>query len=175
MIATLLALMPVFAAALPQEREQMRVRPSTEAQAVAEFETTCVTGLFDLEALKRGAAASSRGYAFADGGSVGWRQWTSSYGSIFYLQKGADATDVVPRCNMTSFTRAAVDRSALDKELRAMAKRQAAKGYKELRTNAGLSWSWTSRSGQPVTMEVALDRRTPHEVVLMLKPYATSR
>ncbi|MCW3849065.1 hypothetical protein OF829_17640 [Sphingomonas sp. LB-2] len=174
MIALLLALNPV--PALPaQDTEQMRVRPSTEADAVAEFEATCVPGLYDIEKLKRGASASRRGYSFTDAAPPNWRSWTSSYGSIHYLEAVPATSGVAPKCNMTSFTRATVNRKALDTALRAMAKRQSARGYAELRDNVGLSWSWYNAAGQPMTVEVSLDRRTPQQIILMLKPIAVSR
>ena len=176
MIALLLALNPVAAAvAVPQDTEQMRVRPSTEAEAVAEFEATCVSGLYDFETLKRRAAASRRGYAFAsDGGARSWRNWTSSYGSIHFLEGAADTSSLVPKCNMVSFTRQPVNRRALDAALRAMAKRQSARGYSELRRNDGLAWSWYNARNQPMMVEVSLDRHTPQQLVLVLQPIAAT-
>ena len=177
MIALLLALNPVAAAvAVPQDTEQMRVRPSTEAEAVAEFEATCVTGLYDFETLERRTAASSRHYTLSsDGGPAGWRNWTSSYGSIHFLEGIAETSSFVPKCNMVSFTRAPVNRRALDVALRAMAKRQSARGYAELRRNDGLAWSWFNARNQPMMVEVSIDRRTPQQLVLVLQPIAVSK
>ena len=177
MIALLLALNPLAAAAaVPQQTEQMRVRPSTEAEAVAEFEATCVAGLYDVETLRRGAAASRRGYTLAsDGGARGWRNWTSSYGSIHFLEGVPETSSFVPKCNMVSFTRVAVNRRALEVALRAMAKRRSARGYTELRRNDGLAWSWFNARNQPMTAAIAIDRRTPQQVVLTLEPIAVSR
>ncbi|MEZ0242754.1 MAG: hypothetical protein ACAH11_05225 [Sphingomonas sp.] len=167
----MLALSPLSAALPMQDTEQMRVRPTTEAQAVAEFEATCVKGLYDLETLKRNAGASSRGYRYLEGSGEGWRNWISSYGSIHYLRT-PDATGLAPRCNMTSFTRAKVDRGALEVALRAMAKRQAGRGYTELRENRGLAWSWFASADHPMTVEIVLDKKTPQQIILMLKPFA---
>lgn len=173
MIALLLAL----TAPVPQQTETMKVRPSTEAEAVAEFEATCVAGLFDYGALKQAAAASRRGYSFEDSGSAAnWRNWTSPYGTLHYLQGIPESSDIVPRCNLTSFTRKPVDRGALEAAVRAMAKRHSARGYVEDRDNArGRFWSWYNRAGRPMAVEVYLDRRTPQQIVLMLKPYAVQK
>ena len=171
MIAFLLAL-----TALPQQTETMKVRPSTEAEAAAEFEVTCVSNLYDYEGLKRAAAASRRAYSFQDGGtSLSWRNWLSPYGTIHYLQGGAATSDMVPKCNLTSFTRKPVDRGALDAALRAMAKRHSARGYFEGRGERGLFWSWQNRAGAAMTVDVVLDRRTPQQIVLTLRPYAVTR
>jgi hypothetical protein len=175
MIALLLALNPVPAALPAQDTEQMRVRPSTEAEAVAEFEATCVTGLYDVETLKRAAAASRRGYSFQDNQARGWRNWVSPYGSIHFLEGAAESSDMVPKCNLVSFTRTPVNRRALDTALRAMARRRAARGYSELRDNDGLGWSWYNAANRPMTVKVALDRRTPQQIVLVLEPIAVTR
>lgn len=177
MIALLLALHPVAAiAAAPQDTEQMRVRPSTEADAVAEFEATCVSGLYDVETLRRAAAASRRGYTLqGDPGPRSWRNWISSYGSIHFLEGAAETSSLAPKCNMVSFTRAPVDRRAVEVALRAMAKRRSARGYAELRRNDGLAWSWYNGRNQPMTVAVAIDRRTPQQLVLTLEPIAVTR
>jgi hypothetical protein len=172
MIALLLTLSPLAAALPAQDTEQMRVRPTTEAQAVAEFEATCVKGLYDLETLKRNAAASSRGYRFIEGSGEGWRNWISSYGSIHYLGSSAQNAGAVPKCNLTSFTRKPVDRRALETALRAMAKRQTVAGYAEVRENRGLAWSWYTGPERPMTAEIVLDKKTPQQLILVLKPYA---
>lgn len=167
MIALLLALAPLAA----QQTETMKVRPSTEADAVAEFEATCAANLFDYDGLRVAAAASRRGYVVENSDS-GWRNWLSPYGTIHYLEGAPASVDTAPRCNLTSFTRAPVDRAALDAALRAMAKRLAARGYREGRGDYGHYWSWYDCAGRPMTAEVVLDSRTPQQIVLTLKPHA---
>ena len=172
MIALLLAL-----TAVPQQTETMKVRPSTEAEAVAEFEATCVAGLYDVMALKRAVAASPRGYRLEGSDTAAsWRNWLSPWGTIHFLEGIAASSDMAPKCNLTSFTRAPVDRGALEAALRDMAKRHSARGYVEDRDNArGRFWSWYNRDGRPMAAEVYLDRRTPQQIVLMLKPYAMQK
>jgi hypothetical protein len=62
--------------AAPQQLETMTVRPSTEAQAVAEFEATCIAGFRSLGSLRASAGASPRKYA-EDAAATGARtDWT---------------------------------------------------------------------------------------------------
>lgn len=157
-----------------QQTEAMRVRPSTEAQAIAEFEATCVAGLYNVDTLRQAAAASTRGYTLEDGGARGWRNWTSAFGSIHFMEGVPETSDFVPKCNFVSYTRAAVDRDTLDDGLRAMAKRHAVRGFRERREERGLVWSWFDSAGHPMTVEVFLDPRTPQQLILMLKPIASA-
>lgn len=173
MISLLLALTPLLT---PQQTETMKVRPSTEAQAVAEFEATCVAGLYDVNALKRAVAASARGYRFEGSDTAAsWRNWLSPYGTVHFLEGVAATSELVPKCNLTSFTRKPVDRGALEAALRAMAKRQSARAYAEHNTRIGRHWSWYNNRNEAMTVEVHLDRRTPQQIVLMLKPYAVEK
>jgi hypothetical protein len=177
MIAFLLAL-----TALPQQTETMKVRPSTEADAVAEFEATCVTHFRDYEGLTRAAAASRRGYSFKDdGGSPGWRNWISSYGTIHYqepardLQRRIETSDLQPKCNLTSFTRAPVNRRLLYAAVDAMAQRQAQSGLAESDYRENRAWSWFGANKDPRMVAVVLDRKTPNQITLMLMPMAVAR
>lgn len=171
MIALLLALGPLVA----QQTEQMRVRASTETQAVAEFEATCVAGLYDADTLNRAAAASTRGYALEDGGARGWRNWVSPYGSIHFAEGAAGVVESAPKCNFVSYTRAPVDRAALDAAMQVMAKRQAARGYREQRGKFGLAWNWIDGANRPVHADIFLDPRTPQQLILMLAPVQGTR
>lgn len=169
MIAFLLAL------AL-QQTETMKVRPSTEAEAVAEFEATCVAGLHDPMQLERAVAASPRGYRDApESGIHEWQNWISPRGTIHSLRNLRQGPDFSPRCNLTSFTRKPVDRGVLDAALRDMAKRRGGKGYRESRDRGGRWWSWPDTEGRAVKAQAVLDPRTPQQIVLTLQPLALAR
>ncbi|MDF7774926.1 hypothetical protein P1X14_06695 [Sphingomonas sp. AOB5] len=166
MIALLLSL-----AALPaQDMTQMRVRPTSEQAAVAEFEATCVANFRDVEGLKSAAAASSRGYAFDDKGPLDWRSWSSAYGGVYYYQGRPEGSAITPECNLTSYTRLAVDDDLLMSELRAMIARQ--NGAQVVRTSFRTRpvWRWRDAAGKPMAVIVALDPRTPQQITLSLRP-----
>jgi len=169
MIATLFALALAWA---PQETEQMRVRPSSEADAVADFERTCVAGLTNPDVLRRAAAASPRGYVrqAGDDSAISWRNWTSPYGTLHYLQGGPEtSTAFVPECNFTSFTRAAVNRRALYGALEALAVRNARSGLAESEQGGHRAWSWLGAAREPRMVIAVLDRKTPNQITLSLR------
>ena len=171
MIAFLLAL-----SALPQQTETMKVRPSTEADAVAEFEATCVSNFHNVEGLKRAAAASRRGYAFEDSPTpYGWRNWTSPFGTVHYYEGGEQSSRFVPECNLTSFTRAPVNRRLLYAAVEAMAMRQAQSGLAESDQSGHRAWSWFGANKSPAMVVAVLDRKTPNQITLSLKPMAVTR
>jgi hypothetical protein len=157
--------------AAPQQLETMTVRPSTEAQAVAEFEATCIAGFRSLGSLRASAGASPRKYAEdAAATGDGWRNWKSSFGSIHYHEQAAGDQRATPQCNFTSFTASEVNRRALADEIADMAQRQAASDLTESRDHGAVTWSWRDAQERPMSVMVVLDRKTPQQITLALRP-----
>lgn len=164
-----LALM-LFAAAA-QDTQQMRVRPTSEADAVREFEATCLAGFRDAAKLDQAVAASKRGYtAEAVAGQAGWRNWTSPFGSLHYFVGSAAGGRGASACDFTAFTQAPVNRRVLAEAVEAMAARHAARELTEFSEGNSVAWSWIDAQNRPVTVVMVLDRKTPQQIVLSLRP-----
>ncbi len=167
MIAIWTAWMLMMAA---QDTEVMRVRPSTESEAVREFEATCVAGLRDPARLDQAVAASKRGYgAESPAGGASWRSWNSTFGSLHYLA-AATGNRVAPACDFTAFTQFSVDRDALIEQIGAMAARHAAASLTEWQDRGTTAWTWIDAQKRSVTLTLVLDRATPQQIVLSLRP-----
>jgi len=167
MITSLMALMLSMAA---QETQLMRVRPTTEAQAVREFEETCVAGFRDSARLNQAIAASKRGYTQQAAAESGRHSWVSPFGSLHYFDETMADERRVPACNFTAFTRDTVNRRILAEEVAAMARRNAVDSLIESRDEDRVSWSWIDAEKRPVTVMVVVDRKTPQQIILSLRP-----
>ncbi len=160
---TLIALL-----ALPaQETQQMKVRASTEAGAVGEFEAACMGKLYDRDAVVRTATESKRVYGTAEAtADAALTSWNSSYGALHYIQSGSKTT---PQCNLTAFTRAPVDRSTLVKTLDAMVRRNVTTRIKAVKEESMATWNWEDAMGRPVTLMWVYTGRTPQQITLSLQ------
>jgi hypothetical protein len=163
-------------ALLAQQAASAPVKTSTEEEAVREFEATCVAGLYDFATLRAAASASPRSYVFHESRfTETWHVWESAYGSLGFLQGSAMTSDLIPKCDLMSYTRAAVDAHALEAALAAMANRhkgtRVAKGFWDY----DLAWSWRDGAGRPQMVAVRFNSQAPRQITLHLLPIAQSQ
>lgn len=169
MIALMLGTVMAFAGA-PQDTEQMRVTPMSEAEAVGEFENACIRGIRNPNDLAQAAAGSSRKYAEQAKpveGAV--RSWSSPYGTINYVVTEVADHPAVHECSFTAYTRDAVNRTALNTQLAAMAHRRAHEELREYQEGRVNAWSWRDAGDQIVGLYSVADYRTPHQITLSLR------
>jgi hypothetical protein len=155
----------------PQNAEQMRVRPSSETDAVREFETICVKGLNDPGVIERAVAASSRGYVVDTSQADNrFRSWTSPYGTVHYLQRlPGERKAATPQCSFTSFTAAPVHWRMLNTELSGSVDRATDAQVAETKTRDNVSWRWEGRDGRSVMLYSVVNRRTPQQITLSIQ------
>lgn len=172
MITLLLGTVFAFAGA-PQDVELMSVRPMSEAEAVSEFENACVIGIRDPAKVSASAAQSTRGYvegseAKSNMGST--RNWSSPYGSLQYVDRGAiDGGKSFRECSFTAYTRDRVNRRTLTNELDAMAGRRAEAGLTAIEDGAKMGWIWKDKAGRRVAVYSIANGRTPHQITLSIQ------
>jgi hypothetical protein len=155
-----------------QDVSQMRVRATTEVEAVADFETTCIAGLYDASALARGAETSKRRYAAAPPtlGPQRHRSWASPYGSLDHLSTAAAGEPSgYPQCSMTGFTRHRVDIYAMRTAVEAMLLRLNGKRPWTEMNDTTMIWAWQDKKQRWMTLYWIADPRTPQQITLSVR------
>ena len=174
MIAVLLGTMLAFAGP-PQDApnlERMQVRPMSEADAVGEFENACFR-VNDPEGLARTAATSVRRYVeapVAAGKNAVARNWASPYGTISYIiRKPTHPGASFRECSFTAYTRDAVNRFVLNRELGDMVARRADSHLVEIQDPKAMGWIWRDAEARRTALYSVTDSRTPHQITLSLR------
>lgn len=171
MIVALLGAALAFAGQ-PQDTEQMRVRPMSEADAVSEFENACFR-VRDPNALAQNAVASVRRYVetpAAVGTAALVRSWASPYGTISYVERkpGNDGKGF-RECSFTAYTRDKVNRFVLNRELGDMVTRRADSHLIEIQDPKTMGWIWRDAQAHRTTLYSIADSSTPHQITLSLR------
>lgn len=147
---------------------EYRVMPLTEVEAAEEFGRTCVAGWPDLAQLEAALEASPRAYERLPNTLGGLRSnWRADFGEIAYVQAYPAGRGLhLPQCNMTAFTRQAVDEGALREAIGAMLSRRLGQQPAVAGGERDIVWSWEHRGRRTELRRIRLG---PQQIELSLQ------
>lgn len=145
-----------------------RVILVTELQAAEEFGRTCVAGWSSVEQLEIALRASSWRYERQPDTQGGLRSnWRMQIGELAYIRPTPTRPELpLPQCNMTAFTRFAVNDEALRTALGAMLSRRLGQQPQVVIGQRDTVWSW-EQDGRRV--ELRRIRLGPQQIELSLQ------
>jgi hypothetical protein len=161
-------LLATLALPMAQDTEQLRVRPTTEAAAVREFENSCMAGHFERASVVRAAGASPRKYSRTPDSSDGKvMTWLSNAGTLQFV---GPETGTISRCTMTAFTASRVSQRELDDQLSMMVERKRGnERIREMEIDGRKSWSWQDSYGNPVRLVPIVTPKMPQQILFVLE------